>query len=153
MVETLKGFLRPDSAFAKQLSEVFFGFGINGKYGIASLQVSLLQSCNVAKLSLSVWRFATRHILFHLVQCEPYLFQPVANDAGTDGCSHGRHRDGNLRRCQFCKLDTIVIRVTRRVFFQHRFQIFFKLRITVDFFFDLRRDAGLAPPPDRWATH
>ncbi len=153
MVKTVKRFLRPDSALAKQLPQMFFGLGINGEHGIADLQVSSLQSLDVTKLSISVCRFATRQILFHIVQCESFIVQPVAKDARTDRCPHGRHGGGNLRRCHFCKLDKIVMRVACRAFIQHRFQIFLKLRITIDFFFDLRRDDARAQPPDRWATH
>lgn len=63
----VKGFGRlpsPDAALAKQLSKVFFGFAVEGKDGVASIEVFGLQSTDALELSVAVRRYATgKHLV------------------------------------------------------------------------------------------
>lgn len=98
MVERQKWLLRPHAALAKELSEMFFCLGIEGKHGVTRGKVLGLQFGDPQELGVPIRAVAACQNLLNLVSSQFLRFHPVLYDRRADGRSHVPHRVRNLPR-------------------------------------------------------
>src|SRR5271166_4939242 len=85
MVECPECLLRPHATLAKELSEMFFCLGIEGKHGVSRSKVFGLQFGDPLELGVPIGAVSACQNLLDLVAAQLLLFHPVLHDRRTDG--------------------------------------------------------------------
>jgi hypothetical protein len=81
-----------DSPGPKQLAEMFFRFGVNGKIGIAGFVVFRYELSDPLELRITVRGVTAGEVFGNLASPQVLLIHPVPNHRGAHWRSHCRHR-------------------------------------------------------------